>query len=34
LQSMDHTLEAQEVDRAVQGILRNLEKEVGATLRT
>ena len=33
-QSMDHTLDTQEVDRAVQGILRNLEKEVGATLRT
>ena len=33
LQSMDHTLDTQEVDRAVQGILRNLEKEVGATLR-
>ena len=32
-QSMDHTLDTQEVDRAVQGILRNLEKEVGATLR-
>ena len=33
LQSMDHTLDTPEVDRAVQGILRNLEKEVGATLR-
>jgi phenylalanyl-tRNA synthetase beta chain len=33
LQSMDHTLDTQEVDRAVQGILRNLEKELGATLR-
>ena len=32
-QSMDHTLDTQEVDRAVQGILRNLEKEMGATLR-
>ena len=32
-QSMDHTLDTPEVDRAVQGILRNLEKEVGATLR-
>jgi len=32
-QSMDHTLDTQEVDRAVQGILRNLEKELGATLR-
>jgi len=33
LQSMDHTLDTPEVDRAIQGILRNLEKEVGATLR-
>ena len=33
LQSMDHTLDTPEVDRAVQGILRNLEKELGATLR-
>ena len=34
LQSMDHTLTTPEVDRAIQGILRNLEREVGATLRT
>ncbi len=33
LQSMDHTLTTEEVDRAVQGILHNLEREVGATLR-
>ena len=33
LQAMDRTLNTQEVDRAIQGILRNLEKEVGGTLR-
>jgi phenylalanyl-tRNA synthetase beta chain len=33
LQSMDHTLTTQEVDRAVQGILRNLDNEVGGSLR-
>ena len=32
-QSMDHTLTTQEVDRAVQGILRNLDSEVGGSLR-
>ena len=33
LQSMDHTLTTKDVDRAVQGILRNLDTEVGGTLR-
>ena len=32
-QSMDHTLTNQEVDRAIQGILRNLDTEVGGSLR-
>ena len=32
-QSMDHTLTTKEVDRAVQGILRNLDTEVGGVLR-
>ena len=32
-QSMDHTLTTKNVDRAVQGILRSLDSEVGGTLR-
>ena len=32
-QSMDHTLTTKDVDRAVQGILRSLDSEVGGALR-
>jgi phenylalanyl-tRNA synthetase beta chain len=33
-QSHDRTLTAEEVNRSLQGLVRTLEREVGATLRS
>jgi phenylalanyl-tRNA synthetase beta chain len=33
-QSLDHTLTTEEVNRALEGLMRTLERETGATLRS